>query len=343
MLCNPQSEHFKLRGSPVGVAYLLTRLLSYHHSTAAMIQKDTLAEHIRTLFRTVAEICDRYALEDLTDLTRMRPVLLAALPNQPVTTGQWQSDEPPSILIPTAVIFNSCVERATVDVSNTTLGLQGEINMTSSIKIELTGYVYGPLQKHLGRRMPWNAMVALLEGRTIWEDPDAKLGVPRMIAKGLLEDGSRRAHEAFELFKITSAKLPQTEVCSPYFLYVLLSLIAVQEEFFSSRYLLRPTICRNVLDIVELVGFDLDHPFGTAPFALFDNLYFLRKRGRSMQCRCGALKQLEQEQERDVDPESVVDLRRAWCTMGEERDDYEGQFFRILGIVENLLLHVGTC
>ena len=309
-----------------------------------MIQKDTLAEHIRTLSRTVGEICDRYALEDSTDPTRMRPILLAALPNQPVTTGQWQSDEPPSIFIPAAVIYYSWVECTTVDVSNTTLGLQGEINMTSSIKVRLTGYVYGPLKKHLGRRMPWNAMVALLEGRTIWEDPRAKLGVPRMAAKGLLEDGSRRAHEASELFKTTSAMLPPTEVCSPYFLYVLLSLIAVQEEFFSSRYLLRPTICRNILDIVDLAGFDLDHPFSSAPFALFDSLYLLRKRDHSTRCRCGALKQLEQEQEqeRDVDPESVMDLWRTWRTMGEERDDYEGEFCRVLGIVENLLLHVGT-
>ena len=122
----------------------------------------------------------------------------------------------------------------------------------------------------------------------------------------------------------------------------LLSLIAVQEEFFSSRYLLRPTVCRNVLKIVELVGFDIDHPFGTAPFALFDSLYFLRKRDRSTQCRCGASKQLEQGQEQDADPESVVDLWRTWRAMGEERDDYEGEFCRVLGIVENLLLHVGT-
>ena len=283
-----------------------------------MTQENSISVHIRALSQVVGEICDRYAFGDPTDPTRMRLVLLAALPNQPVTTGQWQFDEPPSIVIRAVAVFNSWAEHTTVDVSNTTLGLQGEVNTTSPIKVRLTGYVYGPLKKHLGRRMPWKAMVALLEGRTIWEDPRAKLRMPRMAAKGLLEDGSRRAHEAFELFKTTSAMLPLTEVCSPYFLDMLLSLIAVQEEFFSSRYLLRPTVCRNVLKIVELVGFDLDHPFGTAPFALFDDLCYLRKRDCSMQCRCGGSKQLEQDQEQDADPDSTVDLRCTWHTMGEE-------------------------
>ena len=70
--------------------------------------------------------------------------------------------------------------------------------------------------------------------------------------------------------------LPPTEVF-PYFPYVLLLLVAVQDEFFSSTYPLRSMVSRNVFNIIDLVGFNHDHPFGNAPFALFALLCLLKK------------------------------------------------------------------
>ena len=109
-----------------------TVLPSFH----VMTQKDTLNELIRTLSRAVGETCDRYASRDSTD---MRPVWLAVLPNQPLTIAQWQPDEPLSVFIQTVAIFYSWAESTTDNVWDITLDLQGEINMTLSIKVRLSG------------------------------------------------------------------------------------------------------------------------------------------------------------------------------------------------------------
>lgn len=112
-------------------------------------------------------------------------------------------------------------------------------------------------------------------------------------------------------------------------------LTIAQDEFFSPTYTMRPTVCRNVLDIIDLVDFELDHPFSGRAVGTFTFVYYLRTTGNDTfrwSGFPGPLKQLEPGW--DVNPESVVDLEWVREIMQGIRLSIEEGFLEFRAVIE---------